>query len=483
MLNPKILAWFDKRGISKGNLTDIGVYTGQRQSTGSIAASETGNIIVFPYFVGSEPVNHKYRETGKKFYQDSGGQKIFYNVNVIDDPALQDGRFPLTIVEGEMDLLALREAGNPFVVSVPDGAPPAIEKPVGDRDFDPQHDTKYQYLLREWDKLQKIRRIIIATDSDAPGKRLAEELVRRLGRDRCSFVTYPEGCKDLNDVLLAHGPARVAELIAIAKPYPVSGVYKFSDLPDEPELTPVTTGFHRLDDYLKLFYPAFMVITGFAGSGKSTIANQIVAQAALLHGWRVAVASFEMRIKPFVSDTLMNVFCQKTDGDIEAAEKWIDENFTFIAPEPSSQDDGNFDIDWLIERATTAAIRHGARILLIDPWNEIEHGVGRRESITDYTGRAIRALKRFGREYECLVIVVAHPTKYAASKEPKDVTLYDISDTAHWSNKADLGMVVARHEGSYVSEVFVKKVRYQPVTGRPGSITLTYDPQMRIFSQ
>jgi hypothetical protein len=38
------------------------------------------------------------------------------------DPAF-DGDQPL-IVEGELDKLAVESAGNPFVVSVPDGAPP-----------------------------------------------------------------------------------------------------------------------------------------------------------------------------------------------------------------------------------------------------------------------------------------------------------------------------------------------------------------------
>lgn len=487
VINPKVLAWFEERGISKGNLEAMNVYSGQQVSIGSppeskVVPSETGEIIVFPYMLGTEPVNHKYRGRGKTFFQDAGGQKILYNVNVLDDPQLTEGRFPLTIVEGEIDLLSALEAGNPFVVSVPDGAPPAHGKPVDIDAFDPEHDVKYQYIVREWEKLKKIKRLIIAVDNDGPGLRLAEELVRRLGRDRCSFVTYPEGCKDFNDVLLKHGPAKISELIATAKPYPVSGVYKYSDLPPEPPLVPVTTGWARLDDFLMVYYPAFMVITGLAGSGKSTLANQMVGQLALKHGWRIAIASFEMRIKPFISDTLINVYCNNTSGDVDDAEQWIDDHFTFIAPEPSDDDD-RFNIDWLIERATTAAIRYGARVLLIDPWNEIEHASRTRESTTEYTGRAIRALKRFGREFECLVIVVAHPTKYGAAKEASDVNLYDISDSAHWSNKADLGVVVARLAGSYVSEIFVKKIRYQPVTGQLGSIMLTYDPKLRMFSQ
>ena len=50
------------------------------------------------------------------------------------------------------------------------------------------------------------------------------ELVRALSASRCLFVEYPGGCKDLNDVLLQHGPAGVARVLNEARPYPVRGL-------------------------------------------------------------------------------------------------------------------------------------------------------------------------------------------------------------------------------------------------------------------
>lgn len=485
-INPKIIKWFESRGISRGNIEHIGIYTGRHQQNGDsfgVIPDVTGEVIVFPYKRKGVVRNEKYRAAGKKFYQKIGGKKIFWNADILDDEALHQGRASLVITEGEMDTLSVMEAGNPFVVSVPDGAPPPNEDKIN-QDIDPEFDTKYSYIFNDWDALKKIKRIVIATDADAPGRQLAEELVRRLGRARCLFVTYPEGCKDFNDVLLKEGMASVSETIARAKPYPVSGVYSFSELPEEPPLAPVSTGFGRLDDYFKPFYPALAVVTGFAGSGKSSLVNQMVGQINIEQGWHVAIASFEMRINPFVSDVLRQTYREaRLHPTME--QKWLDENFVFIAPEPSDEDN-TFDIDWLIEKATVAVIRHGIRVLVIDPWNEIEHASRKGESQTDYTGRAIRALKRFGREFEVLVIVVAHPTKGAANKPPNEVTLYDIADSAAFANKADFGLVVCRRgqsEFDYVSSIYVKKVRYQPVSGRPGSIELTYDPQTRVFGQ
>lgn len=490
VINPKITKVFQERGISQETLELGGIYTGRRQNTGDkweIHPDINGEIIVYPYFRGGEVVNTKYRtepknpDEKKKFYQSPGGRKTFWNADILDDPSLHDGTNRLVIVEGENDALACIESGYPFVVSVPDGAPPPKNTPEVE-EIDPKHDDKYQYIFNDWESIQKIKRIVIAVDDDPPGKRLADELTRRLGKIRCSFVSFPPGCKDLNDVLVEHGPQAVLDVLGEAREYPISGIYTFSELPVEPDLEPMSTGWRNLDVLIKPFFPALMVVTGVANSGKSTWVNQMVAQMNLQHDVKVAIASFEMRINPFVSGTLLAVYkyfrspliAQKRNP--EDAEAWLNKNFVFIAPEPGD-DNSQFDIEWLIEKAEAAVLRHGIRILVIDPWNEIEHAVGRRESTTEYVGRAIRALKRFGRETGCLVIVVAHPSKYGAAKAEKDppekINLYDISDTAHFANKADFGVTINRS-----GEIDITKIRYQPVSGTIGSQHLAYKDKM-----
>lgn len=477
MLSQEHLKWFEERKISKKTLELTGVYSAQHLQNGEHEPSLNGRILSFPYFKEKKILNIKYRKPGKVFYT-SKGELIFWNHDVIMDPDVQSGVNPLVITEGEIDALSFIEAGYPFVVSVPNGAPPPRKNPS--EDVDPTRDTAFSYIFKSWEELKSIKCIIIATDNDEPGKRLAEELVRRFDRIRCKFVTYPEGCKDANDILVKFDHSALLGVLRGAKPYPVSGIYTFSELPPEPELRPVTTGWGRLD--LKLFYPAFMAITGKAGSGKSTWTNQMVAQLAYLHEWPIAIASYEMRIKPFITRTLEATY--RFMGGTGSAERWINDYFVFIAPEPSSDTDV-FDIDWLIERAITAVVRHGIRVLLIDPWNEIDHAAKRNENGNDYTGRAIRALKRFGREHEVLVIVVAHPNKWAVTnKEGDKINLYDISDTSHFANKADFGVTVSRIEGSLQSNVIVTKVRYEPDTGMKGSnMMISYDPISRTFSQ
>ncbi|KAF6173144.1 hypothetical protein GIB67_028442 [Kingdonia uniflora] len=77
-------------------------------------------------------------------------------------------------------------------------------------------------------------RIILATDGDAPGQALAEELARRLGKERCWRVKWPkkneaEDFKDANEVLMCLGANKLKQVIMEADVYPIMGLFKFSD--------------------------------------------------------------------------------------------------------------------------------------------------------------------------------------------------------------------------------------------------------------
>jgi twinkle protein len=79
-----------------------------------------------------------------------------------------------------------------------------------------------------------------------------------------------------------------------------------------------------------------------------------------------------MRIKPFVTGILESAFYDhhpRARGDSLAVRRWMQNYFVFISPEPDCA--AAHDVDWLIERAEAAVIRHGVKVLLIDPWNEI----------------------------------------------------------------------------------------------------------------
>lgn len=472
-ISPAIIQWFQNRGISQQTLTSTKVYSTVQRRNGA-----DQQIVVFPFISDGKIVGRKFRDSAKNIWQETGSEQIFWNNDIIDHPDLQSGKQSLVITEGEPDALSFIEAGYPFTVSVPNGAPPASNEPV----FIPEEDTKFAFVQKAWQRLKNIKRIILAVDNDAPGKRLLKELAMRLGEARCLTVNYPEGCKDANDVLVKYGVEAVYDLIAAPIPYPISGLYKVSELPPEPAVEPMTTGWGRLDEYLMVYTPCFMVVTGKPNEGKSTWTTQLVAQLAIHHGWNITISSFEMMIKPFVTDALTSVYRDLSPHG--NPEQWLHDHFNFIIPRSDDDTDSLFDIDWLLERAAAASVRYKSKVLLIDPWNELDHTFSKHESHTDYVGRAIRSIKRFARDHDMLVIVVAHPTKTASEKKKaSEIDLFDIADSAHFHNKADLGAVIARIENSYESNVFIKKVRYQPRFGRRGMVPLTFSPHTGTFSQ
>jgi twinkle protein len=492
-ISVKHLEWLEGRNINVEVATSMALYSAKRGTTG-VEPDENGSILVYPYLENGVEVNAKYRAPGKRFWQKQGGKKVLWNRDILQDPSLLDGSHPLVITEGEMDALAVITAGYPFVVSVPDGAPPArdaqgqlITVPDNTYDIDPDDDDKYAYILNDWELLSRIKTIIIATDNDEPGIRLSKELVRRLDRVRCKFVTYPGTAKDFNEVLGAGGPKAVMDLITSAKPFPVSGVYSYSDLPDEAPIATVTTGWRGLDQHLMPYTPAFMVVTGLPGHGKSTWTVQLVTQLAMWHGWNVGIASFEMRIKPYVTNQITNTFIRKrmvaaTPDARLPPEVFLQRRFCFIAPDP--EEDVDHDLDWLLDRMATAVIRYGMRVCIIDPWNEIDHKRTRDETGTEYVGRSIRKLKVFAKRYDVMIIVVAHPDKSARGRDPDQIGLGDISDSAHWSNKADIGVTVGRIGDEAISTstgIYITKIRYQPDAGVLGEFLLQYDRESRIF--
>jgi twinkle protein len=509
-LSQKAEAWFDSRAICPEVVARMGIYSGKLVQVGDaneVKPDPQGDIIVFPYVENQVEVAAKYRgrpnsDGSKRMWQKAGAKRTFFNADVLDDPALIDGTAALVITEGEPDCLAVLSAGYPFAVSVPDGAPPDKDShgnvlPAVSRnaDVDPEQDTGFKFIFNNWEKLKRIKRFVLFADDDGPGHRLRDELSRRLGPARCAFVVYPDcnGKKpDANEVLSQHGSEALLAVITDAVPMPVRGLYRMNDFPQEPDLNPVTTGFGRMDlpvqggmAGLMLELGLFMTVLGKPESGKSTWTTQLAANLARIHGWNVAIATFEMRRRQMYRLLQASYFEkapeQLTETEWSKADSFINKRFTFIHSD-SMKDDDDPTLDWILDCGADAVIRDSINVLIIDPWNEADHHRKPGESLTEYTGRAIKKIKQFAKVYNVLVIVVIHPTKEGGLKPSGDLSLYDAADSAHWVNKADLAILIDRDYQNELMTVKVGKVRYR-VTGRRGETQFTYIPELEIFSQ
>lgn len=468
-------AALSKRGLDPELAGRLGLWS-QKSPAG-------GEALVIPFFRNGEVVNRKYRTLGgeKKFWQDKGGQKAWWNEDVLRDDTLVGQ--PLVITEGEMDAIAAIMSGYARTVSVPEGAPAT---PVGAGDS-----AKYTFVDAVSDRLKvdKVTEIILAVDGDAAGINLLHDLSIRLGRFRCKWVQYPMArdrsrrLKDLNEVLIDYGQKGVVETLQRASWMKVDGIYRMSELPPVPPSVGFDIGFDRLRDNYRARLGDFAVVTGIPSMGKSSWVNDLCCRLVENHGLRIAFASFEQMPQRDHRRNLRSWFLQypeqhaKPDA-LAQADAWIDDNFSFLVP---SEDD-DVTLDWALSKMEAVVIQHGCRIVVIDPWNEMDHARNRDESVTEYVNRAIKAMKRFARKFDVHLIVVAHPTKQQKDSDGKYrmPTLYDISDSAAWYNKADVGIIVHR-EDEHTSLIRVAKSRYHDEIGKPGEVQANYDYPKRRY--
>lgn len=491
-LHEKHRKWVELRGIDPDLAERFGMET---------VRDEQGFWIKAPYFERGQLVNAKFRmATEKRHRMVKGAPLTWWNLNCLESPDCWErlpgddlpnrNAAPVIITEGEWDALAAISCGYRHVISVPNGAPASASDAVADTEESDAERFRFVWRGKPW--TDQVARFIIATDADEPGRILAAELVRRLGAWRCLHIEYPEGCKDLNDVLLREGAAGVTACINAAKPYPVRGLYRMADFPTPPPIRPVRVRIPVLADVephgaWPIVPGTFTVIIGYPGSGKTTFITAVVADL-MQQGVNVCMGSFETLPRPILEQTmrshLAGGLCRFASPErLAEADQLIADRLSIIAQHPRDDSD-EMNLEQVLDLAATAAFRDGARVLVIDPWNEIEHKRRPDESETDYSGRAIRALKRFAKIYDMAVVVVAHPRKPdLTSGKLKAPSLYEASGSAHWYNKADYGLVIHRPDRTRPElDCHVVKVR-MGLPGTEGSYTLTWDRDAHRYSR
>jgi twinkle protein len=465
--------WLGDRRIDPVLAEKFGLHTVQMEGR---------NWLAVPYVEHGRTVNHKYRVTSEKSAQrmDPGAPLTLLNHDCLLDESLAST--PLIIVEGEFDLLACMTVGKRRVVSVPNGAP----KQSSD-DQELTDGARYAWFWRHQSHLDRVKQVIIAVDGDEAGKALAADLCRLFGPERCMFVEWSADCKDANDVLMMHGAETLVEVLDTAKPYPVRGLYAIDDFPEQPAYTAYPSGIPELDALFQVVLRTFTVVTGFAGQGKTSFLMWLIA-GLIRRGVHVTVASFETDIKP--------IFLRKLRAAILGAaeytrhdpkeQAWADDmirrHLAIISHAPQADED-SLSIEDVLELGRASVIRNGTRVLIIDPWNEVDHKRPRDESETDYTGRAIRMIKRFAKQNDVAAWVIAHPSKPGMVAGPKRLPgLYDISGSANWANKADYGIVFQiKNRDFWTSTIACTKVR-MGLPGKMGQVVLQFDPNKSSYS-
>lgn len=457
-LRPKSRAFFRDRGIDPDLAEAMGVYSNREDTA-----------IALPYTKQGEVVHIKYREiTQKRFWSTKDSEPVFYNLDGCE------GASDVVITEGEMDVLALMAAGVDTAMSVPNGAPGKDQKADG----------KLQCMPSAQHIFDNAKRVIVAVDADEPGRVLQDEMVRRIGPEKCFTVTWPAPCKDANETLMALGPEAVAQAIADAKPVPIRGLIYAKDVKDE--IWRNRHGRKRrgvevpqwpdFNDLFRIGQGHLSIWTGAPSSGKSAFLSALLVNVAQNDpSWKFAFFSPEQTPPAEFFEALVTIrlgapLDTVTEEQYLEAVDWVHEHFILEHPESRT-------LVEIMELARVCVMRHGVKGIVIDPWTEVESPRGPGVNESEHIGMSLAKIRAFGQDHKTHMAVVAHPTKPDRLNQDKPVTPYDISGSANWFNKADAMVSVFRRDRTAYSspvDVYVQKTRFKAF-GRNGVASFGFD--------
>ena len=445
-LTSKVTKWFGTRGITQRTLDDLNVSEGPEYMP---QTNKEENTIKFNYMMGGNLINIKYRDGRKNFKLYKGAEKVFYNIDSIV------GHNFCVIVEGEMDVLALHEAGIKNVISVPNGAT--------------LNNNNLDYLDNCIDYFIDKEKIIIAVDQDEPGQALQQELIRRLGAEVCYICSFDD-CKDANEYLLKYSKDELVKVINKAKPVPLENVTTFKDIEGD-VCDFVQNGFkpgyqiglHDFDNIFSTYTGQFITVTGIPSSGKSDFVDQMVIGYNQNYSWKVAFASPENAPTYLHAHKLMRKIWQgmPSKNDIES-DKWnqisehINENFFFVDME-------RYTLDSVLKKGAELVKRKGIKCLVIDPFNKIRDINANSADVNAYTLEYLTKIEMFAKKYDVLVIIVAHPTKMYKNSDGKieEPNMYNIKGGGEWYDASYHGLLVHRDYEAKTTKVKVLKVKFQ----------------------
>ena len=225
------------------------------------------------------------------------------------------------------------------------------------------------------------------------------------------------------------------------------------------------------------------IVTGIPSHGKSCVVDQIMVHMATEHDWKIDVFSPEHHPHEVHARRLIQIKTKQSffgpnriSREVVKNESWeIGQSFRFL----DSPDDVSLEFilrEWESRKADA---------LVIDPWNELEHARPREQTESEYIGICLRKLRKFAREKNVSVWVIAHPTKIQRqekSDERKVPDLYDINGSANWYNKADNGLVVWRNFEEGFTKVIVQKIKFH-WDGNLGEVDLKFKTEFGGYEQ
>ncbi len=286
--------------------------------------------------------------------------------------------------------------------------------------------------------------------------------------------------------------------------FAIKGVYSVNDFLDtlqEMTHSPLdggdSCGWWNMEDLYKVKRGQWTIVTGIPNHGKSMFVDNLMIQLAKHHDWKFLICSPENQPIERHIVSLIEIYTGKKYGknyygvtemngeELGKGLLFVDEHFKFIYPEET-----DFHIDYILDLYKEIYGEWKFDGTVLDPYNELEHKRPNGMTETEYISQLLTKFRRFHRSHNAHGFMVAHPTKLkevvrkeTSEEDAKQMkiyampSLYDISGSANWRNKADNGLVVYRDFTTEPQKtiVSVQKIRFREC-GKLGQAEFAYNP-------
>lgn len=477
----QVYEYLESRGISKRVVDYL-----------DIRADKHGNICFNTYdqYDTLSVVNYRKSRKVEKgenkcwFQKDADTADLLWNMNRVNTTK------PLVITEGQIDCASVVQAGYLNCVSILKGC---------------QGMGWIEYC---WDWLQQFDSIIIFSDGDAPGTKMRNDVINRLGAMRCKYVDVPSHLeykdtgrivpvKDASEILQCRGEEFLLNLINEAKDIPITSVAKLSEIEelDPHNMEGFKTGLKGLDDELmKIFVGGVTLITGMPSAGKTTFLNEVALMSmdngfpvflfsrellnGLSVGWLNNVAAGRRNMRKIQLRDEKAFYVVNDDAKKKIKEHYNSDFYVY------KDEEGN-DVESLLTSMEMCACKKGVKTFIIDNLMTVQLDCdeqGMNKAQTDFITRLIK----FSMQYDVAVVVVAHPRKMPSGQE---IGMFDVAGSSNIVNLATRTISLRRIKDKDKEDVKYKYYGYDVVIsivkdrifGSTKEIPVYYDKISRRF--